>query len=570
MSAALSSILLAFLICVTLTRASSMDEMLQDPVPLNPLHCDTCRFVAGFIIGWLHQNNSAEILEKEIDKFCSIFSNGTIKDKCLSFGKAIHDNLPLILYWQNVQDLNDYTICCMLSYCTVKCCKSDAPEQIHIGLASSDLSLMTVTWVSLHGEDSIVQYGTSSSALNLTATGYSQFYPNGGWIGWVHYAVLEGLKPLTKYYYRVGGRTYGWSRVYSFTTYTQTNYQNIANNFIVLGDMGWDPQAVNTISILKSKIGKERMDLIIHNGDISYSDGVQHRFDGYMRDIEYFAAQIPYMVSTGNHEVAITSLWNDSTFPFRFSMPKPHHELSKTIKPVDVAHDFFVGNGSTPIQNEKLKEKYRKYYSKLSERFNANRQRELPFLSDLYYSFDYGNVHWVAIDTESELDTPFVSDVQVEWLKNDLRRANQNRHRRPWIIVFGHRALYCSNYDTDCTLFADYLKHKLEDVLYTYKVDLVIGAHKHEYERGWAIYKERAYKSYHNPKAPVYILNGAGGNREGFSPYLRGPPDWIVFRTHQWGYNVITVHNATTLTCHFYENAHNQLVDSFTIVKDAP
>jgi hypothetical protein len=87
--------------------------------------------------------------------------------------------------------------------------------------------------------------------------------------------------------------------------------------------MGWDPQAVNTINILKNKstfttlsllsvwsgfnklftcqltlftVGKERIDLIIHNGDLSYSDGVQHRFDGYMRDIEYFAAQIPYMV----------------------------------------------------------------------------------------------------------------------------------------------------------------------------------------------------------------------------------------------------------------------------------
>jgi hypothetical protein len=45
----------------------------------------------------------------------------------------------------------------------------------------------------------------------------------------------------------------GWSRVYSFTTYTQTNYQNIANRFIILGDMGWDPQAVNTINILKNK-----------------------------------------------------------------------------------------------------------------------------------------------------------------------------------------------------------------------------------------------------------------------------------------------------------------------------
>jgi hypothetical protein len=245
-------------------------------------------------------------------------------------------------------------------------------------------------------------------------------------------------------------------------------------------------------------------------------------------------------VSTGNHEVAITSLWNDSTYPFRFNLPKPQFRpsLANIMKSIDSVVDFFVGNHSLGPQNEKLKQKYQKYAAKVAERLKRNTQAEkdVPFFPELYYSFNYGNVHWIALDTESQFDTPFVSEyvllfltfliemsnflrqhkqqqqqfvlsicsVQVEWLKHDLKIANQNRHKQPWIIVFGHRALYCSNYgilferflifsfleevvmmfffkfeDNDCTLFADYLRHKLEDVLYEYKVDLVIGAHKH-------------------------------------------------------------------------------------------
>lgn len=44
---------------------------------------------------------------------------------------------------------------------------------------------------------------------------------------------------------------------------------------------------------------------------------------------------------------------------------------------------------------------------------------------------------------------------QYAWLEQDLIAANGagNRSVHPWIIVFGHRPLYCSNVDqTDCNV----------------------------------------------------------------------------------------------------------------------
>lgn len=84
-----------------------------------------------------------------------------------------------------------------------------------------------------------------------------------------------------------------------------------------------------------------------------------------------------------------------------------------------------------------------------------------------------------------------------------------------------------------------------------------------------AIYKGEAYPGYHNPKAPVYVVNGAAGNREALEHHRLQPiPEWSVVEISQYGFQELLVFNSTTLQCNFYGDATGQeLLDSFTITK---
>ena len=133
---------------------------------------------------------------------------------------------------------------------------------------------------------------------------------------------------------------------------------------------------------------------------------------------------------------------------------------------------------------------------------------------NMYYSLDVGGVHLVGLNTESPLDFAHVSRKQVEWLKADLATASP-RSVDNWTIAFGHRPLYCSNAGHSKLLHGmKELQDKLEDTLAP-SVDLFVSGHVHDYERTLPVLHKRATSTnYSSPAAPVYVVNGAAGNRE--------------------------------------------------------
>lgn len=65
----------------------------------------------------------------------------------------------------------------------------------------------------------------------------------------------------------------------------------------------------------------------------------------------------------------------------------------------------------------------------------------------------------------------------------------------------------------------------------------------------------------------TYILNGAGGNREGNTHFPASRPEWSASAISEWGYGVLELHNATTLSWKFYTSENNQLADEFVLTK---
>ncbi len=68
---------------------------------------------------------------------------------------------------------------------------------------------------------------------------------------------------------------------------------------------------------------------------------------------------------------------------------------------------------------------------------------------NMFYSFDVGPVHFVSVSTEFYYYLNYglqMVERQFRWVREDLRRANlpENRARRPWVVVVGHRPMYCS------------------------------------------------------------------------------------------------------------------------------
>lgn len=88
---------------------------------------------------------------------------------------------------------------------------------------------------------------------------------------------------------------------------------------------------------------------------------------------------------------------------------------------------------------------------------------------------------------------------------------SNHRAQRPWIVTFGHRPMYCSNANADdCTNHQSLVRvglpflnwFGLEDLFLKHKVDLMLWAHEHSFERMWPMYNFKVITR-HN----IYDLN---------------------------------------------------------------
>ncbi|KAF4047108.1 Iron/zinc purple acid phosphatase-like protein C [Phytophthora infestans] len=339
---------------------------------------------------------------------------------------------------------------------------------------------------------------------------------------WMHVVRLEGLKPDTRYTYVVGNAHYSsWSIPYVTKTAPApllAGEKAKPTRFLVTGDIGYQNAA--TLPMMQSEVAEGTVDGVVSIGDYAYDldmmDG--HVGDIFMQQIEPFAASVPFMVCPGNHEHHNTF----SHYSERFRlMPSNENEGVQTVH---------IGGHSKDAE-----------------------PKEVP--NNWFYSFDVGLVHFTVISTEIYFKKTFDVDGDViarqeAWLEQDLAKANANREQTPWLVVIGHRPMYCTSDSTNCGDKAAMLRDRLEDKFFKHGVDVYLCGHQHNYERAFDVYKSRTWKRTRNMRATTHILTGASGQylttimRKAFE---RPAEAWDAFRNNIFGYSRMEVVNATHL-----------------------
>ena len=181
-------------------------------------------------------------------------------------------------------------------------------------------------------------------------------------------------------------------------------------------------------------------------------------------------------------------------------------------------------------------------------------------LENLFYSFDFENVHFVTVSTEK----PYSKESkQYDFLRNDLANASLDENI-DWIIFWLHKPLYTGywpNGHTDLIV--------LHELLEQYDVDLVLQANFHAYERSKpitsdGIVMDHSKCSYTDPKGQIFVTVGTGGHSH---IDIRNKFDWSVIQNNNdFGFLNLKILEDKVIVGEFIANS-GKIVDTFEVRK---
>jgi len=275
----------------------------------------------------------------------------------------------------------------------------------------------TVAWSTAALVDGVVDYGFDLSYSSGTVSNGAQVRD--------HAIVLAGLLPGTSYYYRVRSNGEVLSEGNTFTTRADTNQ---SFRFVVIGDHG---QGTDWMYNIANRINARiDFDAILTVGDNIYGD-----------------AKNACNVDGGPG-------WYD---PFWFKLYGPSMKRVPVF-PALGNHDKDTADGQYQVDY---------FYSPTNGPVSQIEKN---------YSFDYGNVHFVVIDSDLfQTNNAATRAAVTTWLSNDLAQATQ-----PWkIALYHHPAFTSQGSHNDNTP----VKEQIIPILKAYGVQYIFQGHNHFYER---------------------------------------------------------------------------------------
>eukprot|EP01138_Halocafeteria_seosinensis_P014323 gb/GECG01014623.1/.p1 GENE.gb/GECG01014623.1/~~gb/GECG01014623.1/.p1 ORF type:complete len:504 (+),score=48.51 gb/GECG01014623.1/:1-1512(+) len=284
----------------------------------------------------------------------------------------------------------------------------------------------------------------------------------------------------------------------------------------VFGDLG----LTNAVSLepLKADAREGKFNLAVHAGDIAYT--LNRGGDGFLKKIEPIASKFPYHVVPGNHDMG-SSLKH---LRDRFSMP----------------------HGGLPNGNQ-------------------------------WHSFDFGGIHVTMISTEVWHKRRSANiDRQYRWIEADLHNASRpaRRSKVPFIVVVGHRPMYCSAGHAECHNVRNPVRkgsHGIEHLLQRYNVDMYFAGHVHAYERSLPVYDDKFeqqtdHHHYVKPNSTVHITIGnAGSKYKTMTMKVKKP--WTAQQVRGYGYGRLTAVSPNELLWEYVDGKSRTVADYVRIKK---
>lgn len=350
-------------------------------------------------------------------------------------------------------------------------------------------SSMKVMWRTDVETSSRVYYGTSLATV-------MDNYVDGS-TATDHTVNITGLDPYTEYYYAVSDGSSvlaGADNNHRFKTSPVIGTEQPIRAWVI-GDFGkGNDKQMDVKEGFLNHVGDDMPDLWLWLGDNAYDDGTDEEFSNKVFGTQYGYGEIfprvPFMATPGNHDYG--TVLNILTGANPETHDGPYYDI------VDVPTNGEIGG--------------------------------VPSGYELYYSFDYGNAHFVSMNSEigsifsGSWDwtgaSPFNSfngSPFTDWLHADLQ-AND----KPWVIAYVHQPPHTDGSHESDTFWEVYMKAMRDNVmpiLESYGVDLVLAGHSHVYERSYLI--NDFYGLPADFDASQHIVDGGSGKLSEGEPYMK-------------------------------------------------
>ena len=259
-------------------------------------------------------------------------------------------------------------------------------------------SSIHVLWSTDSLTDSYVFFGTvpaSPTQVRFTSSDTNR-----------HNVLIDSLIPNTTYYYAVGNQSGVFDSAVHFHFQTAPAIgSEEALRFWVTGDFGkGNTEQLDVLAAYNNYAGSNIANCWLWLGDNAYEDGTESDYQANVFDrYDSLMAYTPFFSTPGNHDYRSVS---GAYVSHHSTHTGPYYDI------VDVPISAELGG--------------------------------YPSSTEAYYSFNYGNAHFVSLNSEVQSTGSVNSDMEA-WLHQDLSSDTSL-----WKIVFTHQPPYSKgSYDSD-------------------------------------------------------------------------------------------------------------------------